>query len=388
MQVENPKLYTDRGRFLWITTIWTIFAQEEEIIRASAAHVEEFLDGMALPKVTRPTLFTSWAGAIKRAIEEETGSALTSQTELAIKRWAAGAAKAWTKDKLYEPRQAKGISRNEVDQLLAFLWFRRWPNLSFKATALVTFLAARTGARVKEITALYIEDLEETMHEGISFLRMPLRSSKSNTFKDRREALILPFSGPDEANIRHWLRVIKGGRSEGLLFQNTSTAKVRDHFRIATKHYGWKRAPTAHSLRIFFVISALESGASETDIQNLCRWRSAEMICIYKNRLTEVRTTGAAYKVYHANKENDATIGIPSTPTPEPQQHKNHEFFRHQFRNANNGQGTSRKKQGTIQIRRRMAEASTQTDPVNIVDAEKPKQNSYEALRNYIFGQN
>lgn len=125
---------------------------------------------------------------------------------------------------------------------------------------------------------MFIEDLEEQMHEGVMFLRMPLRSSKSNTFKDRREALILPLAGPDAANIKHWFSVIKGGRTSGKLFPNTTTKKVRDHFRIAQSSFGWKRPATGHSLRIHFVVSALESGASEADIANVCRWRTLDMV--------------------------------------------------------------------------------------------------------------
>lgn len=125
---------------------------------------------------------------------------------------------------------------------------------------------------------MFIEDFEESEHDGISFMRMPLRSSKSNTFKDRREALILPLAGPDAENIRHWFKVIKGSRTKGKLFPNSSTKKFRDHFQIASLAFGWKRPASAHSLRIYFVVSALESGATESDIANICRWRTLDMI--------------------------------------------------------------------------------------------------------------
>jgi hypothetical protein len=135
-----------------------------------------------------------------------------------------------------------------------------------------------SGARCGEVTGIFIEDMEEQVHNGVTFLRMPLRSSKSNTFKDRREALILPLAGESAETTRHWIKVIKGGRASGKLFQNSTTAKVRSHFQTAQKAFGWKRAPTGHSLRIHFVVTALESGASEQDIQNICRWKSGDMI--------------------------------------------------------------------------------------------------------------
>ena len=142
----------------------------------------------------------------------------------------------------------------------------------------MTKLKFLTGGRCGEVCNIFIEDMEEQIHNGVTFLRMPLRSSKSNTFKDRREALILPLAGKDSETTAHWIKVIKGGRATGKLFPNSSTKKVRDHFKTAQKAFGWKRAPSGHSLRIYFVVSALENGASENDIQNICRWRTTDMI--------------------------------------------------------------------------------------------------------------
>lgn len=151
---SSAEVSTDTKKMTWISTLWMIYCQEEHHARPSAGAVEDFLDSLVLPPVTRPTIFREYSGVIQRALEETSGLALTRQAILVVQRWAAASSRNWTANKLYEPRQARGLTTAEVDRLICFLWFRQWTSNSFKCTALIAFIAARTGkmAKLNEIT--------------------------------------------------------------------------------------------------------------------------------------------------------------------------------------------------------------------------------------------
>lgn len=141
---SSADVSTDAKRMAWISTLWLIYSQEKGCERPSAGAVEDFMDSLVLPPVTRPTLFPEYSGIVQRALEEVSGLALTRQAVLVVQRWAASS-KNWTADKLYEPRQARGLSKAELDRLISFLWFKRWTTNSFKCMALIAYIAARTG---------------------------------------------------------------------------------------------------------------------------------------------------------------------------------------------------------------------------------------------------
>lgn len=144
-QPSSASVASDVKKVLWISTLWVIFTEEEPFDRPSAEAMTSFLSSLVLPPITRPTLFQTWSGVIRRSIEEVAGVALTQQAILTIRRWAADAAKRWTATRLYEPRQARGLTSAELNRLISFLWFKQWTTNSFKCTALISLIAARTG---------------------------------------------------------------------------------------------------------------------------------------------------------------------------------------------------------------------------------------------------
>jgi hypothetical protein len=85
------------------------------------------------------------------------------------------------------------ISQENLNILISHLWFKQWTNLSFKQSAVIAYIFAHTGSRANEVVNLFIEDLEWREDDGFKFLRLPLRSSKGNAFKTRREALVQSF---------------------------------------------------------------------------------------------------------------------------------------------------------------------------------------------------
>jgi hypothetical protein len=349
----ESKLTTDAQRFLWITTLWLMFKEGEELTKITGDMIEKFLHSVPLPAITRPALFATWGGVIKRSIEEEEGIALPSNSALAIRRWANNESRAFCKHKLYEPKQAIDIKPEQLSQMLSYLWFRQWANLSFKQTALISFIASRTGARTGECCSLYIEDMEESQDKGVTFNRFPLRSSKGNAFKNRRESLILPIIDDDILDVRHWLKVIIRSRTSGLIFEGSTTSKVRSHFKTAAKALGWGIAPTAHSLRVHFVVQSLEAGASELDIINVCRWKEPTLINTYRNRNTECKVTGSAYKIFEKKQTAKvfAPLAIKSPTEPAPDQ-------------IIIISDSPKKKQTCLVLRRPTRESETQTEAV------------------------
>ena len=142
---SSASVASDVKRVMWITTLWIIFTEEEPHDRPDAEAMTSFLNSLVLPPITRPTVLLTWSGVIRRAVEECAGVALTQQTIIIIRRWAADAAKRWTATKLYEPRQARGLTSAELNRLISFLWFRQWTTNSFKCSALIALIAAKTG---------------------------------------------------------------------------------------------------------------------------------------------------------------------------------------------------------------------------------------------------
>jgi integrase len=303
----------------WIQHQWSMLQDEREITKVNGELVTYFLSTLILPEIKRPDLFTTWSGSIKRAIEEEINLPLTSHVSLCIKRWASEQARKVASGKLYEPDQAVAIEPKNLQKLITLLWFRKWKNLSFKQSALAAYMCAHTGARCNEIVNLHIEDIEWKQDAEYTFLRLPLRVSKSNTFKTRREALVLPVPPASESPFRHWFKVIVKERKQGKMFLNTNTAKVRSHYKIAAKALNWEVSPTCHSLRAHFCVQALKAGASEADIITCCRWKDGQMLNTYRLRQIECTTAGPAFRVFQSKLNAGVNIQLATNPNQIPE---------------------------------------------------------------------
>jgi hypothetical protein len=310
----SPAIAADNKRLAWIQSQWRLFQEEEKVERVTGEIMERFLASLILVNVRRPDVYTVWSGCIRRAVEEEVQLPLTSQVQLVIKRWASAHAREKAGGQLYEPTQAVAISQENLNILIGHLWFKQWTNLSFKQSAVIAYICAHTGARANEVVNLFIEDMEWREDDGFKFLRLPLRSSKGNAFKTRREALVLPTPPESEASFQHWMKVIINGRKAGKIFRKTSSSKLRDHFKIAAKALGWSVSPSAHSLRSHFVVEALRAGASESDIVAVCRWKDEAMLNTYRLRQIECTKQGPAFKIFDIKNKTGRQISIPIQP--------------------------------------------------------------------------
>ena len=311
---ESPAIAADKKRMQWVQHQWRMLQEEEKFDKVTGEIIEKFLNTLILANVKRPDIYTLWSGSIRRAIEEEVGLPLTSHAQLVIKRWASANARVVAGKQLYEPTQAVAISKSKIDELVSHLWFKRWNNLSFRQSAVIAYICANTGARANEVIQVFIEDFEWHEDGETSFLRLPLRSSKGNAFKARREALVLPTTTTTRAALQHWLKVIMKGRKKGKLFQNTNTAKLRDHFRAAGRALGWIESPSAHSLRAHYVVESLRAGASESDIVAVCRWKDDAMLNTYRMRQVECTEQGPAFKILKQKLSAGKAPMIPLEP--------------------------------------------------------------------------
>lgn len=311
---DSPSVIADKKRMQWVQHQWRMLQEEEKIDNINGEIIERFLNSLILNNVKRPDVFTVWSGSIRRALEEEVRLPLTSHVQLIIKRWAAANARERAGSQLYEPTQAVAISKEKVSLLISHLWFKKWTNLSFKQSAVICYICANTGARAKEVIDAYIEDLEWHTDGDMKFLRIPLRQSKGNAFKTRREALVLPLTSDTESSFQHWLKVILKGRTAGKIFLKASTAKLREHFKSAGKALNWPEVPTAHSMRAHFVVEALRAGASESDIIANCRWKDQAMINIYRMRQLECTKQGPAFRIFESKTKAGHESAIPLAP--------------------------------------------------------------------------
>ena len=357
----SPSVEADNRRMAWISQQWRMLQEEREITKVTGEVVEFFLSTLIVGEIKRPDLFTTWSGSIKRAIEEEVGKPLTSHATVNARKVAEG--------HLYEPDQAVAIEPAKLQVLVDFLWFRKWTNLSFKQSALIAYICAHTGARCNEVVNLYVEDMEWREDEDHKFLRLPLRTSKSNAFKTRREALVVPVPSPENSPFQHWLKVILKERKSGKLFLNTSSAKVRSHYKIAAKALEWAEAPTCHSLRSHYVVQALRAGASESDIVAVCRWKDEAMLNTYRMRQLECTVAGPAFKIFEKKGKAGSNIDLALSPRVEEKHSSKVKAEIIAVSDDDNAGESSRKQdsalvQATIKLARRTMSAGTQTDPI------------------------
>ncbi|CBY13924.1 unnamed protein product, partial [Oikopleura dioica] len=325
---QSPSIEADKKRMELIRQQWIMLKDEREFDKINGEIITYFLGTLILGKITRPDLFTTWSGSIRRALEEEMGLPLTSHAALCIKRWASEQARKVAEGKLYEPDQAVAIEPTNLTKLVDYLWFRQWTNLSFKQSALVAYICAHTGARCNEVVCLYAQDLEWRDDRGQQFLRMPLRSSKSNAFKTRREALVLPVPPSEKFPFKHWLSVILKGRA----------------------HY---------------VVQALKAGANESDIVAVCRWKDEAMLNTYRMRQLECTKAGPAFKIFE--KKDNAGVNI-DLSTAQPGNSAKVEAdiidLSVEIQRPSKQEPTKARQQATIKIVRQTRTAATQTDQV------------------------
>lgn len=199
-----------------------------------------------------------------------------------------------TEESLFNPSQAPVFGLNKMLELWSLLGQRRL--LIHLQVAVISYICYWTGARTKEICDLKIQDISFRKQLETVFLNMPLRSSKSNRNKERRENIILPITKRSPWPILNNLLTLLGDRKTGRIFPSLNTDKVNYHYRSAAKTLNWPIKPTGHSMRISFVINSIIAGAPDSCIIACCRWQTPGMLELYKNSVLQDTIYGSAYK--------------------------------------------------------------------------------------------
>jgi len=112
---------------------------------------------------------------------------------------------------------------------------------------------------------------------------MPLRVSKTNIAKEKRERLTLTVFPTTPIPIMSWLQstAIINGKEKGRMF-NINTRSCNYHYGVAAHKLGWEVAPSGHSFRVSYVCEAIKAGASDEMIIENCRWSSGAMLSVYR----------------------------------------------------------------------------------------------------------
>ncbi|CBY07380.1 unnamed protein product [Oikopleura dioica] len=255
----------------WIRKEWEIFDRKIKTRRKKKMDVvlvNQFLEEAKLIQPAKPYAWGKIQSRIIQIAEEELDKTFTRGGLQALKTFIDRKARQQAEDELYEPRPPPYFGWDDMKKIWTQLWYPPKTTLEsrHKATC-VSYIAYATGARTNEICNIRIEDLERTNEEGVTFLRMPLRVSKTNTRKTARESIVLAITHSEMFPILNWIDKAIGTRKEG------------------------------------YVINSSKSGAKEEDIVNVCRWKDATMLRYYRNHFLETTKHGSAYKIAIENEK-------------------------------------------------------------------------------------
>lgn len=257
--------------------------------------MEEFLETLKLKNPSTPQGWEKLRSFIQNAVSEKEGVPLLATAKQLLKTWASREMRAQAEESLYEPQQANIFRRNEL-----ILFWRRlynWNEIE-QMVALVSVLAFHTAGRTSEILSIRIKDMIYTQKEEALYIVMPLRATKTNASKRKRESLSLPVLPDFPVNVRSWIDKLVNGRESGKLFDARSlkrglvTATVNYYYRKTAAALYWENAPSGHSMRCSYVIAACEAGVEDSLIISVCRWKSGQPV----RRSLSYRSENAAEK--------------------------------------------------------------------------------------------
>ena len=277
----------------WATLAWKKFARNEQ--NASQTVLAIFLDQLVVINPSKPAQWKTITRNLADAIECETKESLTQQNRKLLGKWANDKIQAMTSESLFEPSQAPYFRPDQMSKFWDILWASDL--LVHKEVAVASYIAYFSGARTIETCKLNIEDIQKRQDSTNIFIKMPLRTSKTNKYKERREAITLPITQNGLKPILEWIDFLVGNRTSGLLFNNLNTSKVVYHYIRTAKKLDWKIHPTGHSMRVSYVINAVIAGVPDEHIVACCRWATPAMLEVYKNSQLQDTIYGSAYQV-------------------------------------------------------------------------------------------
>ncbi|CBY38772.1 unnamed protein product, partial [Oikopleura dioica] len=185
--------------------------------RIDAQEMEILVEKLRVERPSKPYGWTTIQSHLVKAIEEFFGFTLTSTALQTLKTYITKETRKQAGEQLYEPKPPAYFEWQKMKKIWDMLWLpapKGTMETRHKVTC-VSYICYVTGARAKEVCEIMIEDLEEKTEESDTFLRMPIRVSKSNSKKTRRESLILISRLTDIMPIMKRLKLAIGNRKKG-----------------------------------------------------------------------------------------------------------------------------------------------------------------------------
>ncbi|CBY10878.1 unnamed protein product [Oikopleura dioica] len=223
------------------------------------------------------------------------------------------------------------------------IWDQLWypapkPEIEARHKAMcISFITYSTEARTIEICNLKIGDLEEVEDNGVTFLRCPLRTSKTNTRKTTRESIILTITKKEMYPILKWIKKVIGKRKKGYVFP------------------------------MGYVLNSSLNGIDDEHIVNVCRWKVNTMLKYSRNHFLETTIHGSAYKMAMENdKARQSEMGEKRSTNDKGTQ-----------TTAITTETPTKKKQNVLRVIKIMTTSETQTEKNSIetemqIDNEQP----------------
>lgn len=290
---------TDKSfnKFLpWATLEWEKFSIRTGIsAKIDQSNIVSFLDQLQITNPSKPNMWKQIAKAIVISIEKATSQRIPYLAQKSLKQWETKRVNAMTEESLIEPSQAPYFRPDQMSPFWDCLWTGNL--LIHKQVAAISYIAYMTGARTIEVTSLNIEDIKKREDQSVVFIKMPLRRSKTNKYKERREAITLPVTKHGLKPIIDWLNLLTADKTTGKLFPGVDTDKVNYHYRKTAAKLDWSINPTGHSMRVSFVVNAVIAGVPDAHIVACCRWSTDAMLNVYKNAQLQDTIYGSAFQV-------------------------------------------------------------------------------------------
>ncbi|CBY20901.1 unnamed protein product [Oikopleura dioica] len=243
--------------------------------RIDAQEMEILVEKLRVERPSKPYGWTIIQSHLVKAIEEFFGFTLTSTALQTLKTYITKETRKQAGEQLYEPKPPAYFEWQKMKKIWDMLWLPspKGPMETRHKVTCVSYICYVTGARAKEVCEIMIEDLEEKTEGSDTFLRMPIRVSKSNSKKTRRESLILISRQTDIMPIMKRLKLSIGNRKK------------------------------AHGMRLGYVLNSSIGGVEDDAIINSCRWKDGTMLRYYRNHFLENTKHGSAYKISKKTEE-------------------------------------------------------------------------------------
>jgi integrase len=274
--------------------------------------VEIYLNSLLKRPMLKAYVYQSGITIIADVVEKKLGrtSAVIKRT---IKTWCERRGRESARDSLQYPKQAGVIPEKDVKRLWKCLLDTGKPKPREAAIAFgITYV---TGARMGEVLQLRIEDHTIKRDDGREFFRFHIRSSKTDAFCRRQEALHLQIDTEHAVPLVAEVKRLLLGKKKGLLLPNLKSCtrtcsdylgRYSEKLKLETKvknsrepyKNNRKIKASAHSGRVSFYVHGRRSGISRDVLTHTLRWTpDSAMPAYYERVYNETTEHGAPVQV-------------------------------------------------------------------------------------------